>query len=418
MQSTRHDEQVFALIDCNNFYVSCERVFCPDLCNRPVVVLSNNDGCVVARSQEAKALGIPMGAPAFQWKTVFETQKVEVLSSNYALYGDMSARIMTLLREFAPAMQVYSIDEAFLLLSGQHLEKQCQKIRQKILQCTGIPVSIGVSTTKTLAKAAGRLAKISQTGVAVVIEDADVLKMLNDLPVGDIWGIGRAKEAFLNGKGVFTAGELILLPDTSIRSWMTVVGLRTAEELRGNVCFNLQEEPIPKKSITSSRSFGRVVSSLSELAESVASHAASVGEDLRKEGLVASSICVFVAANSYANQEAIAFPEPTSYTPHLITAAKRVLSRIYVEGFGYKKAGVIVNGLLPLQSYQRDLFAMKRPVAKEELLMKTLDRLNAKLGRHAVSFAAEGIDPSWQMQRKFRSPRYTSCWQDLLRIQI
>lgn len=413
----------FALVDCNNFYVSCERVFDPHLCNRPVVVLSNNDGCVVARSQEAKALGIPMGAPAFQCKTVFETQKVEVLSSNYTLYGDMSARIMTLLRQWAPAMQVYSIDEAFLLLDERDIEGQCRHIRKKILQCTGIPVSIGVSTTKTLAKAAGRIAKTHPEGYAVVLKEEQILHMLENLAVGDVWGIGGAKEAFLKSKGIFTARELIDLPDTSLRKWMTVVGLRIAEELRGHSCLSLQEEPIAKKSITSSRSFGRAVTSFAELAESIAGHAAQAAEDLREEGLCASSITVFIVANPfdenrYANQAALAFKEPTSYTPHLISAAKHVLNHLFIPELNYKKAGIILNGLLPSGTYQRDLFAMKRSVAKEEHLMKTLDRLNAKVGYRAVKFAAEGVDPSWQMQRKFRSPRYTSSWQELLSIYI
>jgi DNA polymerase V len=426
MPSTRHEGQVFALVDCNNFYVSCERVFDPRLTGRPVVVLSNNDGCIVARSQEAKGLGIPMGAPAFQWKTVFETQKVEVLSSNYPLYGDMSARIMTLLQAFAPAMQVYSIDEAFLLLDGSGLEKECRHIRRKILQCIGIPVSIGVSTTKTLAKAAGRIAKTSVEGFAIALEEGRILEMLENLPVGDVWGIGRAKDAFLKGKGVFTARDLIDLPDTSIRSWMTVAGLRIAEELRGKRCFNLQEEPVPKKSITSSRSFGRAVSSFSELAESVAGHAAHAAEDLRNQGLVASALQVFILANPfdeearYGNQAAIAFPEPSSYTPHLIHAAKQALKGIFVEGLAYKKVGVVLNGLMPSHTYQRDLFTKERSILKEESLMKTLDRLNARLGYRAVKFAAEGVevDPSWQMQRKFRSPRYTSSWQELLSIRI
>lgn len=415
MPSTK--PEVFGLVDCNNFYVSCERVFDPSLCNRPVVVLSNNDGCVVARSQEAKALGIPMGVPAFQWKTVFETQKVEVLSSNYTLYGDMSARIMTLLREFAPAMQVYSIDEAFLLLEGRDLEKQCQTIRKKILQCTGIPVSIGVSTTKTLAKAAGKVAKASKEGYAVVLEQ-QIWGMLENLAVGDVWGIGGAKEAILKAKGVYTARELTQLADTTIKKWMTVVGLQTANELRGIRCFNLQEEPVPKQSITSSRSFGRVVTSFEELAESVASHAASAAEGLREGGLKASSISVFIAAGPFVNQAAIAFPEPTSYTPHLISAAKHVLSHLFIPELKYKKAGIVLNGLLPEDTYQRDLFAQASSVLKEEHLMKTLDRLNARMGYRAVKFAAEGVDPSWQMQRQFRSPRYTSSWQELLSIHI
>lgn len=424
MPSTRPEGFVFALVDCNNFYVSCERVFDPHLVNRPVVVLSNNDGCVVARSKEAKDLCIPMGAPAFKYKTLFETQKVEVFSSNYTLYGDMSARIMTLLREFAPQMQVYSIDEAFLWLDSHLIEEQCKTIRQKILQCTGLPVSIGVSTTKTLAKVAGRIAKQSVSGVAVLLEEKEIFHALDHLSVGDIWGIGRAKETLLNGKGIFTAKDFIALPDKLIRSWMTVVGLRTAEELRGRSVLSLQEEPIPQKSIISSRSFGRPVTSLLEIAESLSGHVASAAETLREGGLAASALQVFLQTNPfneagyYANQAGVALFEPSSYTPHLITAAKKALSGIFIEGLIYKKVGVVFNGLVPSKTYQRDLFAPRRSCLKEETLMKAMDRLNVRMGYRAVKFAAEGIDPSWQMNRKLSSPRYTSSWSELLNIHI
>lgn len=417
-------EQFFALVDCNNFFVSCERVFNPKLNHRPVVVLSNNDGCVVARSKEAKALGIPMGAPAFQYAALFETQKVAVLSSNFQLYGDMSNRVMELLKPFGIAMQVYSIDEAFLIVEGSGVEKTCQAIREKIFKCTGIPVSIGVSKTKTLAKIAGDIGKASPAGWCALLDGRAIEKALSDCPVGDVWGIGGRTAAFLNNRSIFTALEFSRLGDAWLKKEMSVVGLRMALELRGVSCLKIQEEPVPNKSILSSKSFGTPLTELEPISEALCSYVAVAAEKLREQGLVASVLEVFLHTNlhndapRYANQARIALPEPTAYTPHLTRFARAALKSIFREGYVYKKTGVTLHGLVPAESYQRDLFAIHTKPKKEEAIMAVVDRLNQKMGYQALKFASAGITEEWRMRREFRSPRFTSSWDELLTIDL
>jgi DNA polymerase V len=413
---------IYGLVDCNNFYVSCERAFNPRLIGRPVVVLSNNDGCVVARSNEAKALGIPMGAPAFQWKTLFETQRVAVLSSNYALYGDMSQRVMAILKRYAQAVQIYSIDEAFLQLPEGELEQQALVMRRAVLRSTGIPVSIGISTTKTLAKVANRRAKKSASGVAVLIGEEAVQKELQDLPTGEVWGIGHRMEQHLKDKGIFTALEFRAQDPRWIKNHLTVVGSRLALELAGTPCLKLEEEHVPNKTMVCSRTFSKAIAQYDLLAEAVSSFTARAAERLREQALLASSIQVFLIGaspegNPIAPQAAWLFPEPQDFTPHLITAAKTALGRMFVEGSTYKKAGVLLAGLVPRQNFQPDLFAPLKNREKEDRLMKLLDKTNQRLGYKALKFAAEGIDSSF-VRRSSRTPHYTTEWSDLLTIYL
>lgn len=424
MSSTK-PKSYFALIDCNNFFVSCERVFNPALLNRPVVVLSNNDGCVVARSKEAKALGIPMGAAAFKYKALFDTQKVIVLSSNFMLYGDLSNRVMEIVKPYAVEMQIYSIDEAFLCLDAKNIEEVCKKIRKEILQYVGIPVSIGVSTTKTLAKVAGDLAKKAPEGCSFLLTEDEISKTLRTFPVEDIWGIGRQLETFLKSKGINTADEFRKAPDRWLKDQLSIVGLRMALELRGQSCLKIQEEPVPQKSILSSKSFGRPVESFQEVAEALSSYTALAAEKLREQDLLASSVEAFILTNPfasegtfYANSATIPLLEPSSYTPHLIAHALMALKSIYRPGLFYKKTGVRFQGLVSKTCLQRDLFTPPADLHKQDTLMRTIDGLNARLGYNAIKFAAEGLNPQWKMKKEKSSARFTSSWDELLTIQI
>ncbi len=370
MSSTRLGRSLFALVDCNNFYVSCERVFNPLLCNKPVVVLSNNDGCAVARSNEAKALGIPMGAPAFQYAALFKKNKVVVLSSNYTLYGQMSHRVMQTLAQFTPDFEIYSIDEAFLqFIDEPGLLPNAQKIKQTVWQWTGIPVSIGIAPTKTLAKVANRYAKkhLPQEGI-FMLNDPELQKtILTDFPVEDVWGIGRQISHLLYRNGIRTAWEFACMEDRWIKKNLSVVGLRTAWELRGVSCLSLQEAAPPKKSIVCSRSFGREVFDEADLAEALATYVATAAEKLRAQGSIAAFIEVFLNTNRfkeenyYGNAIHLTLPQATDYTPFLIHYAKHGLHKIYKSGFGYKKIGVLLGGLVSSKALQRDLFLKKNP---------------------------------------------------------
>ncbi|MCC5832327.1 MAG: Y-family DNA polymerase [Chlamydiales bacterium] len=405
-----------ALVDCNNFYASCERVFNPKLRGRPLVVLSNNDGCIVARSSEAKALGIPMGAPYFQWADFMRARDVVVCSSNYALYGDLSYRVMRTLERFNPEMEIYSIDEAFLWVGDlEDPVDHCRAIREKVLRWTGIPVSIGIAPTKTLAKVATRIAKKLEEGVHL---PEDFAPILEEMPVGDIWGIGRRLAQFLSKRGVHTAAQLRDKEEAWVRKNLTVVGLRLVWELRGISCLPLDQAPSAKQSIMTSRSFGRPILSKEELAEAIAAYAARGAEKLREEGRVASWLEVFITGKEYAKQAHLVLPEPTSFTPTLISYAKQGLETLYRAGHAYKKAGILLGGLVPENSFQRDLFVDRTDGEKKRAAMALLDYANQKFGYAALKFAAEGIERPWRMKRELRSPCFTTRWDDLLTIHI
>ncbi len=426
MSSTGPSKFLYALVDCNNFYASCERVFNPRLWRRPVVVLSNNDGCVVARSKEAKALGIPMGAPFFKYRDLFAKHGVAVCSSNYALYGDMSSRVMNVLAEFTPDLQVYSIDEAFLLLEPHQVMDQSRKIREKVHACTGIPVSIGIGATKTLAKVGNHMAKShpQAEGVYGLLDQAAQEKLLQELPVEEVWGIGRQIADFLKRQGIHTAGQFKDLDDAWIRKHLSVVALRTAWELRGVPCLELEEEPPPKKAIMSSKSFSRPVEKIEEVEEAVATYMAVAAEKMRKQGSLASYVEVFVTTdrfkeNHYANSVQLSLPEPTDYTPTLIAYAKQALDRILYSGFRYKKAGVLLGGLVSNSCFQPDLFASDpQRQEKEKRIMRLIDETNSAYGRKAIRFAAEGVEQTWKMKQTMRTKRFTTRWAELLTICI
>lgn len=413
----------YYLIDCNQFYVSCEQVFNPKLRKKPVVVLSNNDGIVVARSKEAKALGIPMGAASFQYADLFKAQKVHVFSSNYTLYGDMSQRVMHVLSRFSPDMEEYSIDEAFLHITDVDPISVAQEIKSTVLKWTGIPVSIGIGVTKTLAKVANDIAK-KKEGIFIFSDPAQIDVTLENLDVEEIWGIGRQLSAALKEEGISSARALRDAPDHWIKERFSVVLLRTAYELRGVSCLSFNELPVPRKSITCSRSFGKVVTKLKDIEEALASYTANAAEKLREEELLPSFLMVFLMTSafrqqSYNNSWTMILDEPTLFTPELIVKAKTALSKIFKAGYFYKKVGVIMGGFTPQTSYQPDFFRSdERQTAKQKRAMQAIDHLNRRFGDSSVRFAAEGIRQHWKMKRGNVSPRFTTSWDELLNIDM
>jgi DNA polymerase V len=413
----------FALVDCNNFYASCERTFNPKLESKPIVVLSNNDGCIIARSNEAKALGIPMGAPLFEYREFMKKHGVTVCSSNYALYGDMSQRVMNVLEINAPQVQVYSIDESFLDFDVPNPTHEAQILRTKVKQWTGIPVSIGIANTKTLAKVANHVAKKNPEFNGVfLLNDDNAEAVLKKFPVDGIWGVGRKYAEKLIKRGIKTALDLRNADDAWIKKHMTVIGLRTVWELRGTSCIPLDEAPPSKQSITSSRSFGRPITLVEELCESVSSYAARAAEKARKEKKLASSMFVFFVFHPFrsgSNSIKILFPEPTAYTPEIIHYAKVAAHEVYREGFSYRKAGIILDGLVDEATYQRDLFANKGPLHdKQKHAMALLDKMNRSFGKKTLHMAAEGVKKPWAMKQENRSPRYTTRWDEIPTVKI
>lgn len=423
MSSTKHSK--FALVDCNNFYVSCERVFNPKLIGKPVVVLSNNDGCIIARSNEAKALGIPMGAPLFKIADLVKTQGVITLSSNFTLYGDMSERVMQILNQFTPDIQIYSIDEAFLHLTQKDTVAYARKIRETILQWTGIPVSIGIANTKTLAKVASHRAKKNPSagGVCSLETQNEIDATLDYLPVTDIWGIGSRSGVTLRKFGIITAKDLRDANDALIKKQLKIVGLRTVWELRGTSCLPLEEAPPPKKSITCSRSFGKKIETLQELSEAIASYTSRAAEKLRNQDSLASILTVYVVLHPIieGRQQAyhvrVCLPEATDYTPRLIHLAIAGVKELFQEGNVYRKAGIILDGLVSNQSYQQDLFSPP-PSEKQTRLMKAIDRINKHYDTKKVRSAAEGFEKPWSMKQDRRTPHYTTDWTEILKIKI
>jgi DNA polymerase V len=415
---------LFALVDSNNFYVSCERVFDHKLEGRPVVVLSNNDGCVVARSNEAKALGVAMGVPAFQIRHLIRAHDVQVYSSNYTLYGDMSRRVMHTLAQFSPNVEVYSIDEAFLSLSEfihRNLTEYGRNIRATVKRWTGIPVSVGIAESKTLAKVAGRVAKRSLDAAGVfdltACQDRDAL--LARTPVEDVWGIGPNWARLLKQHGITTALSLRETDVHWVRGMMGVVGERLVRELRGVSCLPLEDCPPPKQGITVSRSFGRPITSLAEMRQAVATYTARAAEKLREEGLAVTVLTVFLTTNpfkkddpQYNNAVTIKLPIATDSTSELLRYALPGMERIFREGYRYKKAGVMLTALVPASQVQGDLFDYQDR-ERFSRLMRVLDRVNADMGAGTLRYAAEGITKRWKARFERRSPAYTTNWRDL-----
>lgn len=426
---TAASQQIFALVDVNNFYVSCERVFNPALENRPVVVLSNNDGCAVARSNEVKALGVKMGAPWFQTKELARQHGIVALSSNYALYADMSSRAVSILREYSPNVEVYSIDESFLGLNGldrlwPSFADMGQSMRQRVLQWTGLPVCVGVGPSKTLAKLANHIAKKNPrfSGVCdlAAAQPAEMDALLAGIEVGEVWGVGRRIEAHLQTAGIRTAKDLRDAPSAWLRSRFGVVMERTGNELRGISCLALEEVAPAKKQIIASRSFGQPVHALPELSEAVVSHASRAAEKLRGQGGTCNAIHVFIHTNpfreqdpQYSNSIVIPLPNASADTRLLVRAALFGFDKIYKPGYAYKKAGVMLMGISDAKTAQGSLLLEHGAGQRSEGLMKAMDALNRRYGRQAVSVFASAAPKSWAMRRENMSPCYTTRWSDV-----
>jgi DNA polymerase V len=413
-----------ALVDCNNFYVSCERVFNPGLNGKPVIVLSNNDGCAVALSEEAKQY-VSMGAPIFKCMDVVKKHKIHLYSSNYTLYADMSCRVHEVLSQFSPCVENYSIDESFLSLEGfekHDLTAYGREIRAKVLQWTGIPVSVGIGPTKTLAKISNKLAKKNKMcqGVLDITNHPRIDDFLVSVEVGDVWGVGWQYTKFLRRHGIKTALDLKKAHDGFIRKHMTVQGLRTIWELRGTPCIDLEEIIPDKKQIVSSRSFGKDIEDYKDVSEAIATYATRAAEKLRAQNSICDHISVWIETNrfkpenpQYSNIISCRLPEPTAYTPMLIKYALHLLSRIYKEGYAYKKAGVALLNIVPANEAQQNLF-VKIDNSKHRRLMEAMDRINGQWGKETVRSGASGYERRWGMRRAIVSPRYTTNWDELM----
>lgn len=422
---------MFALCDVNSFYASCETVFRPDLRGRPIVVLSNNDGCVIARSAEAKAAGIVMGEPFFKQKELFRRAGVVCFSSNYELYADMSNRVMTTLEELSPRVEIYSIDEAFCDLTGvrncRDLTDFGREIRATVLQRTHLNVGVGIAQTKTLAKLANHAAKKwqRQTGGVVDLSNVDrQRRLLALIPVEDIWGVGRRISKKLNAMGINNALELSEQSTWIIRKHFNVVLERTVRELRGEPCFDLDEFAPAKQEIVCSRSFGERVTEYGQMREAICSHAARAAEKLRGEHQYCRFISVFVKTSPFAlnepyygNSASIMLLTPTQDSRDIINAATRSLDIIWRDGHRYQKAGVMLADFFSRGVAQLNLFDDNTPRAGSDKLMNVLDQLNAKEGRGTLYFAGQGVRQEWQMKREMLSPRYTTRFSDLLRVR-
>lgn len=413
----------FVLVDCNNFYASCERMFNPQLEGRPVIVLSNNDGCIVARSQEAKKLGLKMGEPFFKIKEFCRQHRIAVFSSNYALYGDLSQRVMEVLASMAQDLEIYSIDEAFLnypdTMSEEAVAAQCLDIRKKVKKWVGIPTSIGMAPTKTLAKVANDLAKKDRSvGFFNLCSAGTQQAILNDYPVGDVWGIGSGLQTRLHALGIHTAAQFREMDPTFVRKKMGVVGERMVWELRGISCLPL-EKVQPKQSIACSRSFGKIVSDPLQLAEALATYVNTACIKLRKQKYCAQALCIYLEAVfsfdtpvrcPYSMTRA--FTMPTNDTPQIISAAKHCLKYLFKKGYHYKKCGIILLDLIPEANIIPDLF-LGGLNPKRQQVLQTVDALNARFGKGTLFYGAMGTDPQWKMRSESLSRHYTTDWEEL-----
>ena len=413
---------MFGLIDCNNFYASCERVFNPALNGRPVVVLSNNDGCVIARSNEAKELGIKMGVPAYQIKSLIDSHGIAVFSSNYTLYGDMSGRVMSILTELAPEIEVYSIDEAFLNLDGiKELQSLGTNIVNRVTRGTGIPMSLGIASTKTLAKIANKFAKKypAYNRVCIIDTEEKHLKALQLTEIGDVWGIGGRQAAKLEKQGVKTAYDFIQLSEAWVRKEMTVTGERTWKELRGISCIRMESIPPAKKQICTSRSFGKMISDIDTMIEAIATHASTCAKKLRKQKAYANSLMVFIHTNNfredlpqYWKNTVIHLPVPSNDTQEIIHYALIGLKIIFMQGYQYKKAGVIITEIT--EDAQLGLFdSVDRE--KHHKLMQIVDKINGEHGQR-IKLAVQGNGREWMLKQEQLSGRYTTDINQIINI--
>ncbi|MBT3560121.1 MAG: Y-family DNA polymerase [Flavobacteriaceae bacterium] len=416
---------MIGLADCNNFYASCERAFNPKLRNKPIVVLSNNDGCVIARSNEAKALGIKMGEPAFKIKSLIDKNKVNVFSTNFALYGDMSDRVMSVIREEVEVMEVYSIDEAFLDFSDLVDLDRALAIIKKVKQWTGIPISIGLASTKSLAKVANHIAKKHTKKGIFILDDEDLIKRaLNVFPVEDLWGVGRKYAKRLKQSGIRTALEFISTDEGWIRRNFSVNAVRLQKELKGEKCYDLELTTQRKNNICTARSFGKEVKSCKKLSEAVSTFANTCATKLRKEKSCCSKISVFITTNpfkpnmkQYHPYITLNFEIPTNDSMEIVNMANKALEYIYRDDCVYKKAGVIVGNTTPQDEVQMSLFdTINRD--KQKKLMYSVDKINMLMGRDKIRLAAQGFVRKWKLRQEKLSPCYTTRFGDVLTIKI
>ena len=421
--------ELIGLVDCNNFYASCERVFRPKLRGRPLILLTNNDPCVIARSNEAKQAGIQMGQPYFECEKLIKRDGMAVFSSNFALYGDFSGRIMAILENFTTDLEIYSIDEAFLDLGGipaDETNSYAQTIRKTIKLWTGIPVSIGIGPTKTLAKIANRIAKNDPAcqGVFNISKHHNCDGILQKLGVGEVWGIGRQLTKFLHQYGITNVLQLKNAKDEWVKKHMAVTGLRTVLELRGIQKIGLEHRPETQKSIITSRSFRHPVESLRPLQEAVATFVSRATEKLREQHCAASYIQVYISTghhqqgSRYYECKGEELPHPSIATPDFIETAHKCLKKIYKYGYKYKKAGIIITGIVPEKHQQLDLFTPTREYEKKETLMKIMDQANWRWGSDTLAYGATGIQKEWRHRQEKRSPNYTGNWNEILTIRI
>ena len=410
MSSIQRTKKI-ALVDCNSFYVSCERLFNPKIRKKPVVVLSNNDGCIISRSNEAKTLGIKMGEPYFKAKDIIVKNNVQVFSSNYSLYGDISRRVMRTLKRFNSEIEVYSIDEAFLDLSNfsdDEIESVGIEIRSIILQWTGIPTSIGIAKTKTLSKIANHIAKKEKSGVVSLIGIEDIDPILEKVEIGDVWGVGRQLTKFYIKNDIYNAKQLKNISNTWIKKSSNVLSSRTAMELRGISCIDLEIQDSKRKSCVVSRSFGKKVETFQELKESVTNYCLNASEKIRSESLIAKSVTVFLRTSPfqnrgiyYSNSKTIDFPIATDNSIEIVKAAINGLKDIFKRGYKYQKVGVMLSGLSNLEN-KNNLFSSSKD-EKIKSLMRSIDSTNCRYGRSALSLASGGVNKKWNMRRKHSS---------------
>jgi len=414
-----------ALVDCNSFYVSCERLFNPKIQKKAVVVLSNNDGCVISRSKEAKEIGIKMGEPYFKVKELVKRNKVEVYSSNYALYGDISRRVMKVLKTFSPKVEIYSIDEAFIDLSfmdEKGVEDYGSEIRSRVLKWTGIPTSVGIACTKTLSKIANHIAKKEKAGVIYLNENID--EKLKKFPIEDVWGVGKQLSRFYYKNNISNAYDLKNVSNTWVKKGTNVLGAKTAMELRGIPCIDLQIDQVKRKNCCVSRSFGRKVKDINELEESVITHCLNAAEKIRADDQIAKTITVFIRTSPfdknkryYSNSKTIDLAIPSSNSIELIKNAIKALTDIYKYGYSYQKAGIILSGLKDANQNDQNLLT---PLLenKSKKLMKAIDYTNTKYGRYAISIAQAGLSKGWKMRREHSSKIDTASFDSLPKIIV
>ena len=423
-----YNKNKIALVDCNSFYVSCERLFNPSIIKKPVIVLSNNDGCVISRSTEAKALGIKMGEPYFKVKKTVQDNNVKTFSTNFALYGDISRRVMKTLKQFSPKMEIYSIDEAFLDLSSvknEDLLEHCYKIRKTILKWTGIPTSIGIATTKTLSKAANYIAKKDKSGVVDLINSTQIDKLLSEIKINDVWGVGRQLTKFYIKNGITTAYDLKNMHNGWIKKNTNVFGSRTAMELKGISCVSLEPHQEKRKNCCVSRSFGKKVTKLEELNEAVTTHCLNAAEKIRLDNQTVKKITVFIRTspfqkygNYYANSKDIDLAIRTNDSIELVKQALIALKDIYKKGYRYQKTGIIFSGLKDAVTFNQNLFSKINNDEKRKKLMKAIDYTNIKYGRNALIVAQAGLKKKWNIKKQHASKIDTASFYFLPTVKI